>query len=117
MKHTIAAAATIAVFAAPAFAATGTWTGKISDSGCGASHAAMKKQHGGTLTDAQCVEACVKSGGKYVFVSGGKVYALANQDEKDIAPNAGKTVKLSGDRQGDSITVSSITAASKKKKK
>jgi hypothetical protein len=117
MKRTIVALAAGALLTAPAaYASTGTWTGKISDSGCGASHAAMKKQHGGTMTDAQCVEACVKNGGKYVFVSGGKVYALANQDEKDIAPNAGKTVKLTGDMQGESITVASIAASGKKKK-
>ena len=30
---------------------------------------------------------------------GGKVYTIANQDEKDLALNAGKTVKLTGDLQ------------------
>ena len=55
--------ATMVLFAVPgAFAANGTWVGKISDSGCGASHAKMKAQHPGT--DAECTVACVKSGGK-----------------------------------------------------
>jgi hypothetical protein len=38
----LATAAIIVLFAAPAaFAANGTWTGRISDSMCGASHKAM----------------------------------------------------------------------------
>jgi hypothetical protein len=116
MKRVIAAVAAMTVFAASgAFAATGTWTGKISDSGCGTSHAKMKAQHPGT--DAECTAACVKAGGKYVFVSGGKVYSIANQDEKDLAVNAGKTVKLTGNMEGTSITVSKIAASGKKPKK
>ena len=107
--------AVIMLFAAPgAFAASRTWTGKISDSMCGLSHKAMVAQHGGKVTDAQCTEACVKAGGKYVFTSGGKVYTIANQDEKDLALNAGKTVRLTGDMQGTTITVSKIAMPSKK---
>jgi hypothetical protein len=52
-----------------------------------------------------------------VFVSGGKVYTIANQDEKDLALNAGKTVKLTGDMEGTSITVSKVAASGKKSKK
>jgi hypothetical protein len=117
MKQVIVAVAAMTVFVASgAFAATGTWTGKISDSGCGASHAKMKAQHPGT--DAECTAACVKGGGKYVFVSGGKVYTIANQDEKeDLALNAGKTVKLTGNMEGTSITVSKVAASGKKSKK
>jgi hypothetical protein len=110
-------AAMITLLAAPgAFAASKTMTGKISDSMCGASHKAMAAQHGGKVTDADCTEACVKAGGKYVFVSGGKVYAIANQDEKDLALNAGKTVTLTGDMQGTTVTVSKIAASTKNTK-
>ena len=98
-----------------AFASTGTWTGTISDSGCGASHAKMKAQHPGT--DAECTAACIKNGGKYVFVSAGKTYAITNQDEKDLAANGGKTVVLTGDMEGTSVTVSKIAPATKKTKK
>ena len=66
------------------------------------------------MTDAACTEACVKAGGKYVFLSGGKVYTIANQDEKDLALNAGKTVTLTGDLQGTTVTVSKIAASTKK---
>jgi hypothetical protein len=54
-----------------------TWTGKISDSMCGATHKAM--EHGGKkLSDRDCVQACLKDGAKYVFVSEGKVYDVTN---------------------------------------
>jgi hypothetical protein len=108
-------AATITLFAAPgAFAASGAWTGTISDSMCGLSHKAMIEHGGGKMTAAQCTEACVKAGAKYVFTSGGKVYALANQDNKDLAANAGKTVRVAGDMQGTTITVNQITVPAKK---
>ena len=54
--------------------------------------------------------ACVKAGGKYVFLSGGKVYTIANQGEKDLALNAGKTVTLTGDVQGTALTVSKLAS-------
>ena len=102
--------------AAPgAFAANGTWTGKISDSMCGLSHKTMIEHSGGKLqADAQCTEACVKGGAKYVFTSGRKVYTLANQDYKDLAAHAGKNVRLAGDMQGTGITISAITVSAKK---
>ena len=118
MKRLMTAAA-IVLFSAPAaFAADGAWTGKISDSMCGLTHKGMIEHSGGKITtNAQCTEACVKGGAKYVFTSGGKVYTIANQDEKDLALNAGKTVRLAGDMQGTSITVSKITKATKAAKK
>ncbi len=70
-------------------AADQTWTGKISDSMCGGSHAKMIAAHGGAgkMTDRDCTLACTKAGGKYVFVMGGsgKVYNIANQDLADLA--------------------------------
>jgi hypothetical protein len=99
-----------------AFAASKTMTGKMSDSMCGASHKAMAAQHGGNVTDAQCTEACVNGGGKYVFVSGEKIYTIANQHENDLAVHAGTTVKLTGDIQGTAVTVSKISASTKKTK-
>jgi hypothetical protein len=93
-------------------AADQTWTGKISDSMCGASHAKMIAAHGGAskMTDRDCTLACTKAGGKYVFVMGGsgKVYDIANQDDKDLQTHAGHTVRLTGEMKGDTITVSKI---------
>ena len=99
-----------------AFAQTAekTWTGKISDSGCGASHAKMMAQHPDNKTDRDCTLACVKDGGKYVFVSSGKVYNIENQDLVLLEEHAGHTVRLTGEMKGDTITVSNIVMPGKK---
>lgn len=89
-----------------------TWTGKISDSMCGASHAAMISQHPG-MTDRACTLGCVKNGAKYVFVSDGKVYNIENQNSPLLAMHAGHTVRLTGEMKGDNITVSNIVMPKK----
>jgi hypothetical protein len=58
---------------------------------------------------------CVKGGAKYVFVSEGKVYQLANQSSKTIASHAGQEVKLTGEMKGDTIRASKMTAAKSEK--
>ena len=99
-------------FTSLASAADKTWTGKISDSMCGASHAKMIAEHGGSgtakMTDRECTQACIKAGGKYVFVTNGKVYNIANQDDADLQTHAGHTVELTGDMTGNTIMVSKI---------
>ena len=100
---------TIAAFAA-------TWTGKISDSMCGAHHKSTAEHAGAKMTDRQCTEACIKNGAKYVFVSEGKVYSIDNQDYAGLAEHAGHTVKLTGDMTGDSIKVSDIEMPTKSSK-
>ena len=106
IKHLMVATAMVMASASGAFAADGTWTGKISDSKCGAKHA--MGEHGKKMTDRECTEICVKGGAKYVFSSKGKVYQIANQDNADLATHAGHTVKLTGSMKGDAITVSKI---------
>ena len=99
-----------------AFAAEQTFTGRISDSNCGASHAAMKGEHGNAkMTDKDCTVACTKAGGKYVFVQGGTVYQIANQDLASLQENAGATVRLTGEKNGNTITVSKIEPARRTK--
>jgi hypothetical protein len=96
-------------------AAEETWTGKISDSMCGASHAKMAAEHtDAKMTDRDCTLACVKSGGKYVFVSGGKIYNIENLDLALLQEHAGHTVRLTGEMKGDTITVSKIVMPGKK---
>ena len=106
MRRLMVAAAMVLAGAGGAFAADQTWTGKISDSKCGAKHA--MGEHGKKMTDRECTEACVKGGAKYVFSSKGKVYQIANQDNAELAMHAGHTVRLTGDMKGDSVTVSKI---------
>ena len=106
----------LAGLASFAQAADKTWTGQISDSMCGVSHAKMMAEHKGTKESARdCTLACVKAGGKYVFVSSGKVYNIANQDLAALQVHAGHTVRLTGDMQGDTITVAKIVMPAKKK--
>ncbi len=96
-----------------AAAAEHTWTGKISDSMCGTSHAKMTAGHP-NMTDRACALACVKAGAKYVFVSDGKVYQIANQNLPDLAKEAGDKVSLTGDVNGTMITVSKVMMDKKK---
>jgi len=111
MKITALALAGMLGLGVNAFAAS-TMTGVISDSMCGASHAAMT-EHGAKMTDKQCTAACVQHGGKYVFVENGKVLQIANQDFKELVTFAGDQVRLTGDVKGDTVTVTKIEAGKK----
>ena len=115
MKTALGAAMAVLFGAALGYGAPQTWTGKISDDMCGASHKSSIEHSGKKMTDADCTKECVKGGSKYVFVRKGKVYDIANQDYAGLEANAGETVKLTGEMKGDSITVSGIAAAGKKK--
>jgi hypothetical protein len=84
-----------------------TFTGTVSDAMCGAKH--MMEGD-----DAACLRACVQKGSKYALVVGDKVYTLDVKDKATLAAlekiGAGKaTVK--GEANGDTIGVSSVTAA------
>ncbi len=98
-------------------AAEQTWTGKISDSLCRASHNSAVEHAGEKLADHDCTIACVKKGGKYVFVNRGKVYDIGNQDFAGLEEHAGHTVQLSGEMNGNNIKVSRITMTSSRGKK
>jgi hypothetical protein len=113
MKTIARLAAAALLFASTSLAADQSWLGKVSDSNCGASHKAA--EHGAKMTDADCVAACVKAGAKYVLVSRGKVYQIANQDFAGLADRAGHMAKVNGNLSGDTITITSIAESSKKK--
>ena|SRR5205809_498935 len=95
-------------------AADKTWSGKISDSKCGASHKAAMEHSKSKMSDHDCVVACVKGGGKYVFVSKGKVYQIDNQDYAGLEEHAGHTVKLTGSMTGSTVHVADIKMPAKK---
>jgi hypothetical protein len=98
-----------------AAAAEHTWVGKISDSTCGANHQKGAEHGSKTMSDHDCVLACIKNGGKFVFVHTGKVYNIENQNFAALTEHAGHTVRLKGDLKDDTITVSSIVMPAKKK--
>lgn len=87
-----------------------TWKGKISDSMCKEKHPAGEHD-GKKMTDADCTTVCIRKGAKYVFVSDGKVFQLANQSSKQIASHAGQDVELTGELRGDTITAKKLSAA------
>jgi hypothetical protein len=88
-------------------AAEQVWTGNISDSACGKKHEEAAEGNG-VMPDRDCTQACVRGGSKYVLVVDGKVFQIANQDNKDLAVHAGHHVKVTGELKGDAITVSKI---------
>jgi hypothetical protein len=94
---------TTAAFAAKLQAFTGT----VSDAMCGATHMMEGDP-------ASCLRTCVNKGSKYALVVGDKVYTLdtSNQATLDALAKLGAgraTVK--GTVDGDTISVSSVTAA------
>ena len=87
----------------------GSWTGWVTDTGCGAK--------GANADHAACAAKCVKGGAKYALYTsadGGKVWVLSNQDE--AAKMAGKevTVKGKADKEKMTIEVASMEAAPSK---
>ena len=116
MKHLGIAIVASMLGASSISAADQTWTGKISDSMCGAKHNASAEHSGKKMSERDCTLACVKDhNAKYVFVSGGKVYNVGNQDFTTLQEHAGHIVKLTGAMSGDTITVSKIAMPAKKK--
>jgi hypothetical protein len=87
-------------------AAQQTFTGRLSDSMCGASHPAT-----GELTDRQCLLACIKALKKYVLVDqNNQVLPIANQDAMGLPLYAGRPVTLTGELKGDAVFVTKVEA-------
>jgi hypothetical protein len=86
-----------------------TFTGRISDSTCGAAHQARASQS--QLTDRQCLVACIKALQKYVLVDpNNKVIAIANQDAMGLPLYAGRPVKITGELKDGAIAVARVEA-------
>ena len=86
-----------------------SFTGQLSDSMCGASH--PTKAAAGSLTDRECLFACIKALAKYVLVDENhQVWPIANQDAMGLPLYAGRPVKLTGERKGDAIFVTKVEA-------
>ena len=113
MRKMMAGLALVCGAAVPVATAPETWTGKISDSHCGAAH---KPMDGQKVSDRECTEMCIKGGGKYVFVVDKKVYQIENQKDPALATHAGHTVLLTGEMKGETVTVSKIEMPKAEKK-
>jgi hypothetical protein len=112
-KYALFPAVVALVSVSSALAAVNTWTGKITDSMCDKDHSMMAS--GGKQPDPkECTLACVKAGGKFVFVSDGKVYEIANQDLPALKAFAGDSVKLTGELESDGKTIKADKLAAAK---
>jgi hypothetical protein len=90
-------------------AAQQTFTGRLSDSTCAASH--QSKAAADSLTDRECLFACVKALAKFVLVdANNQPLPIANQDAMGLPLYAGRPVKLTGERKGDAIFVTKVEA-------
>jgi hypothetical protein len=84
-----------------------TYTGRVSDSMCGAKH--MMPGDG-----AACLRECVSKGSKYALVVGDKVYTLDSSDKATLAELdklADQQAKVTGKAEGDTIAVTSVAPA------
>jgi hypothetical protein len=79
-----------------------TWSGTISESGCGAKHAA------GTEKDAACIKKCVEKGAAPVLVVDGKVMKLSDDSKTKVMDHLGHKVTVTGKLEGDAISVDSV---------
>ena len=103
VKKMLVLGATLLLVGGLAWASPDSWTGVVSDSHCGLKHSKA------SAAAEKCVEKCVAGGGKYVFVSGGKLYQVEPQEKfKDLG---GKDVTVTGTVEGDKITAESVEAA------
>ena len=86
-------------------AASASFTGKVSDSMCGADH------HG--KDPATCTRGCVKNGADYALVVKDKVYILKESAKLKAELNklAGANATVTGTLKGTTITVSKVVAA------
>ncbi|MCC6344975.1 MAG: hypothetical protein IT166_22430 [Bryobacterales bacterium] len=94
----------LSLFAMSAFAAS--WTGYISDSGCGAKHA------DGSPGAVKCVIGCVKGkGAAPVLVVGDKVLKVDAASKDKVMDHLGHKVTVNGKLAGDTVTIDSVSAA------
>ncbi len=82
------------------------FTGEVGDAMCGRKH--MEDQPA-----AECTRSCVAHGSKFALVVGEKIYILDTSDKAALATldqQAGKKATVTGTLDGDTITVSSVSA-------
>jgi hypothetical protein len=101
---TLLLGASLAVPSAVAAEKPQSFTGRVSDAMCGAHHMMAGDP-------AACTRACIDKGSKYALVVGEKVYVLDTSDKSELNQLADKTAKVTGQANGDTITVTAVSAA------
>lgn len=79
-----------------------TFSGLVTDSYCGARH-----QRHSNLTPEDCARACLRNGATYILVDGDRRYKLSG-DEESLNKLLGTRATITGTRQGETISVSSV---------
>ena len=94
---------TAALFATSAFAES--WTGTLSDAGCGLKHADASE------ASQACAKRCFGRTGAAVLVVGDKVVKIAADSKDKISPHIGHKVVVNGSIKDDVISVDSVKMA------
>jgi hypothetical protein len=107
MQRVLTTALLIGVATVMSVAAQQTFSGRLSESTCGASH----QPRAGSLSDRQCLFLCIKALAKWTLVDHHKqVITIANQDAPGLPLYAGRLVKLTGESNGTAIRVTRVEA-------
>jgi hypothetical protein len=84
------------------------WSGRLSDSMCGASH---QKMMAGKMSERECLFECVKALARYVLVDDQQqVIPVANQDLGGFPLYAGRPVRITGKLKDGAIVASKVEA-------
>jgi hypothetical protein len=118
---TVAAAAWLCGVTAVVRAEEKTLIGKISDSLCGMSHKEMAEKQGSTISDRDCVIACLnystEGSPTLVFVGQDKkIYQIANQKFAGLIRHVGDQVAVTGDLNGTTLTLTKLEVVPSKSK-
>ncbi|HYR85477.1 MAG TPA: hypothetical protein VE422_15425 [Terriglobia bacterium] len=85
------------------------WSGRLSDSMCGASH--QMKAAAGNMSERDCLFECIKALAKYVLVDEKQqIIPVANQDLGGFPLYAGRLVRITGELKDGEIVATKIEA-------
>jgi hypothetical protein len=85
------------------------WSGRLSDSMCGASH--QMKADAGKMSERECIFECIKALAKYVLVDDKQqVIPIATQDLGGLPLYAGRLVRITGEMRNGAIIAAKVEA-------
>ena len=86
------------------------WSGRLSDSMCGASH--QVKMAATRMSERECVFECIKGLAKYVLVDDKQqVIPISTQDLGGLPLYAGRPVRITGELRNGAIAATKVEAA------
>src|SRR5262245_49812121 len=107
MRNTLLAVFIACLGSAPSAQSPQTWSGVVSDSKCGASHASVAGSMG--MTERECAFHCLKGLAKYVLVDDQQtIIPIANQDFAGLPLRLARPVRITGIMTDKGIQISRI---------